>query len=414
MTGVTIDHMVSLILLITVLVAATGMYNQMFYAAIDYQRHHQVAVKAVDLIDNICLNPGWPVYWGESNCTPVAFGIHQPKSTGYSLSPHSLIRLLSSAGGRVYYNRTGEWYSNVSWGLDGGYLLVPVTSCVEYETASKLLGVNGSYGFQLSVVQTLRISIKEIHLDPLGFEVEVIGPGLPLIEADLDYIIYWTLGEKDPDGCPLLNFTSGTARTNSAGVAYLNFSDNPRISVSSNRTAYTIMVSANLGGLHSVGYKSREIVTSAGNIIPFIENLGNRTVLLAHKWGKNDPDGNQGALHFSATSFALSGSGEPIEVDMQNSTGLVNYGKGGKPFHRVQIPTSDQGFLVVAYCKGNEFGMVIMPWGIHTLGTSVVFGGDPSIQDWVATDLRQARVGELSYQVKIAAWNLKGRQVWGG
>ncbi|MEA2090508.1 MAG: hypothetical protein U9O89_07130, partial [Thermoproteota archaeon] len=70
---------------------------------------------------------------------------------------------------------------------------------------------------------------------------------------------------------------------------------------------------------------------------------------------------------------------------------------------------------LVSYCKSAvDQGMVIMPWGINTLGPSVTFGGDPSNQDWVATDLRQAVVGKLCYQVKIAVWSLKGRQVWGG
>ncbi|MEA2090062.1 MAG: hypothetical protein U9O89_04815, partial [Thermoproteota archaeon] len=192
MTGVTIDHMVSVILLIAVLLVAMGLYSQMFYAAVAYQRHHQIAMKAADLIDNICLSTGWPIHWGESNCTPSAFGLHQPEAAGYSLSPYSLVRLSSSSGEKVYYNVTGEWYSNVSWGLGGGYLLVPLSSCVDYATASKLLGVNDSYGFQLSVTQTLRINIKEVRLNPLELEVKVSGPGFPLSGATLNYHLFWT------------------------------------------------------------------------------------------------------------------------------------------------------------------------------------------------------------------------------
>jgi hypothetical protein len=406
MTGPTIDHMVSITVLVAALMLTFGLYNQILASAFAYQRNHQVVMKAVDLMNTICLGPGNPTDWGQSNVTPTCFGLQDPDGRGYALSPFSLMKLLSSSGEKVYYNITGEWYSNISWGLDGGYLLLPIGECVDYATVSRLLGTNGSYGFQLSVTPTLSISISEVQVNPLELSVEVRGPGSPLSGATLNYLMYWTLTEKDPEtGCPLFNFTSGSSSTNSAGLASLDF---PQINVNNNRTAYTIIVNAQLGGLYGVGYKSRETITSAGNIIPFVESYENGTVLLAHKWGKNDPDGNQGALHFNATFYIISDNFAPINVDIENSTGLVNYGKGGKPFHQIQIPTSNAGFLIVSYCRGNEFGMVIMPWGISTIGLSLTFGGDPSGHSFVATELRQVVVNELSYQVKLSVWSLNG------
>jgi len=405
MAGATIDHMVAITVLAAALLLTMGVYGQMLASVVAYERSREVAMKAVDLMDTICLGPGNPADWGQRNVTPTCFGLQDPDGSGYALSPFSLMRLLSSSGDQVYYNITGEWYSNVSWGIDGGYLLVPIDECINYANVSRLLGVNGSYGFQLSVTPTLSISISEVQSNPLELSVGVRGPGSPLSGAALSYLMYWTLDEKDPEtGSPLLNFTSGSSITNSAGLASLDF---PQINVNNNRTAYTIIVNAQLGGLYGVGYKSRETITSAGNIIPFVESFENGTVLLAHKWGKNDPDGNQGALHFNATFYVLSESFVPINVDLPNSTGLVNYGKGGKPFHQIQIPTYNVGFLVVAYCKGNEFGMVIMPWGLSTIGISLTFGGNPSGYDFVATELRQVLVNEISYQAKVAVWSLK-------
>jgi len=169
-----------------------------------------------------------------------------------------------------------------------------------------------------------------------------------------------------------------------------------------------------LGGLHGIGYLSREIVTKAGNIIPFIESYENGTILLAHKWGKNDPGKEcQGALHFNATFYVLSDNFSPIKVE--NTTGLVNYG-AGKPFQVVQIPSearNETGFLVVTYWTGNEYGMVVMPWGIGAIGVSVVFGDDPSGKEWVATDIRQVLVNNIAYQAKLALWSLEGYQVIG-
>ena len=409
MTGHTIDHLVATIAFIGAILVFTGLFTQSLQAAILYQQNRHVALKASDLLDSMLLSPGHPYNWGETNATLSCFGLQQPGVNGYRLSSFALMRLLSSSGNTVYYNRTGEWYSNISWGVGGGYLLLPVRESIDYATAARLLGVNGSYGFQLSVTPTLTISISEVQLkNPLKLEVKVEGPGFPLSEATLKYHLYWAYGKNPEDGSPLFDYTSGSAITNSTGSALLDFSASPSVDGS---LAYTILVDAHLGGLSGVGYRSRETITSAGNIIPFVESFENGTILLAHKWGKNDPDGNQGALHFNATFFTLSDDFEPSKVSILNSTGVVNYGTE-KSYYRIQIPTSSAGFLVVTYCKGNEYGMVIMPWGISTLGVSVLFGGNPAGNVWVATDLRQVTVSQVSYQAKIACWSLQGYQIW--
>ena len=54
-----------------------------------------------------------------------------------------------------------------------------------------------------------------------------------------------------------------------------------------------------------------------------------------------------------------------------------------------------------------------MPWGMSSLAFPVVFGGDPSKQEWVATDMRQVIVGGIAYQAKLALWSLEGYQVIG-
>ena len=404
MTGSTIDHLVSVTVFLGAILLFISLFNQTIQTAILYQRHRYLATKCSDLLDNILLNSG---NWNGS--IPTSFGLQE--FNGYRLSSFSLMRLLSSAGDKVYYNLTGEWYSNVSWGLSGGYLLLPESDCINYSTASKLLGVNGTYGFQLIVAPIVSIDITEIQLNPLKLEIKVVGPGLPLSEAKLDYLLFWTT-ERDIDGCPLFNFTSGNTSTNSAGLAYLDFSANPRINVANNK-AYTIIVKSHIGGLYGVGYKSRETITSGGNIIPFVESYENGTVLLAHKWGKNDPDDSNAAVFFNATFYLLPDNFAPIKVDITNSTGHVTYGQGF-PFQPIQIPTANPGFLVVSYCKSaNEYGMVVMPWGISTIGISVVFGGDPSGNEWVATDMRQVLVGDIAYQAKLALWSLQGYQVIG-
>lgn len=398
MTGSTIDHLVSATVFLGAILLFIGLFNQTIQTAIIYQRHRHLASKCSDLLDNVLLNPGdW------SGSIPTSFGLQDPEFQQYRLSPFSLMRLLSSAGDEVYYNRTGEWYSNVSWGLGGGYLLLAETECVNYSTASKLLGINGTYGFQLTINPILTVNVREVQLKPLVLELQVMGQGLPLSGAKISYLMFWTSGPTK-GGCISDNTTA-----DSSGLASLSF---PQLEVDKNQTAYTIIVRAYISGLYGIGYASRETTTKAGNIIPFIENYANGTILLAHKWGKNDPEGSQGALHFNATFYLLPDNFRSIKVDILNSTGLVNYGQG-KPYERIQIPTSNVGFLIVTYWTGNEYGMVVMPWGIGTIGISVAFGGDPTGKEWVATDIRQVLVGDIAYQARLALWSLEGYGVIG-
>jgi len=416
MAGSTIDHLISVIVFLGALLVFISLFNQMIQTAILYQRHRYLATKCSDLLDNVLLNPGIPVDWGKRNGTPCGFGLQDPEFTQYRLSSFSLMRLLSSSGEKVYYNRTEEWYSNVLWGIGGGYFLLQESECINYSLASKLLGVNGTYGFQLAIMPTVNVSIVEDKnvASYLRLNITVMGQGSPLAGASVDYLMFWTNSNSSEPPRPR------STKTDSLGFVCLDFNGAnglPRIEVSQNKTAYTFIAKASLGGLHGIGYLSREIVTKAGNIIPFVENYGNGTILLAHKWGKNDPGEEcRGALHFNAMFYVLPDNFSPIKSDVMNLTGgpwLVNYGQG-KPFYAVQIPANASGFLVVTYWTEDDqtgveaIGMVVMPWGIGTIGFSVVFGDDPSGQEWVVTDVRQVLVGDIAYQAKLALWSLEG------
>jgi hypothetical protein len=410
MAGSTIDHLISVTVFMGALLIFISLFNQTLQTAILYQRHRYLATKCSDLLDNILLNPGIPSDWGKSNVTPVGFGLQDPEFTQYRLSPFSLMRLLSSAGNRVYYEKTEKWYSNVSWGMGGGYFLLQEGDCINYSTASKLLGVNGTYGFRLEITPTVTVSINEIPSSNLKLEIKVQGQGSPFTDATINYLIFWVEAAKEEG-----EVFNGTTKTNKLGLAYLNFNGTsglPQIDVSRNQTAYTFIAKASLGGLYGVGYKSRDIITKAGNIIPFIENYENGTILLAHKWGKNDPEGSQAALFFNAAFYVLPDNFKPIKIDIVKDKDFVNYGKG-RPYYVAQIPTSQAGFLIVTYWTGSEYGMVVMSWGIGAIGMSVVFGGDPIGQEWVATDIRQVIVNGIAYQAKLALWSLEGYGVVG-
>jgi hypothetical protein len=290
----------------------------------------------------------------------------------------------------------------------GGTLYVPVTNVVNYTTAAKLLGVNGSYAFRLTVIPTLNVSISEANLNPLRLRVNVRGSGLSVGGAALNYFLCRAV----PQGAlyPSFQSFSGTSQTNSTGSATLEFP-----LVDGSQYAYSVMVYARLGGLTGVGYHTRESIGS-NKIMPFVEDFENRSVILAHSWDVHNFPPPVAALHFNTTFLSLTQDSDLHEIQISNTSGfvvsgVVSYGQGS-PYARVQIPTQGAGILVVAYRWGNDFGIVMMPWGISALGFSMSFGGDPSSADWVATELRQVTVNKVSYQVKLAVWNTEGYQTW--
>lgn len=408
MPGATIDHLISLTVFIAALLLFVSLFTQSLQAAIMYQRNRQVSIKATELLDSISLNPGYPVNWGQSNVTPTSFGLQDPNARGYVLSPFSIMRLTSLSGEPVYYPKTGLWYSNVTM-VSGGYLLVPLGKCVNYTDASRLLGVNGSYGFQLAITQILTVSITEQRANPLQVQVAVYGPGLPLGNAFLKYNLVYAIGGQGQ--YPAFQIYSGSAKTQADGSAVLDF---PTIDGSQN--AYAIVVNAHLGGLFGVGY-SEHITAEHRFVMPFVESFndgtGNAIILLAHSYDVHYYEPPEPALHYNATFLVLSANFEfhSIQVGNGTVTGKVNYGEGW-PYGQIRIPNSNPGILVVTYRYGNNYGISLLPWGIGSLGVSLTYGDYPFNRDWVATDIRQVMVAGVSYQAKISVWSLAGYQVW--
>jgi len=401
MAGPTIDHMVSITVLIAALLLTFGLYNQVLATAFAYQRNHQVVMKAVDLMNTICLSPGNPPDWGHTNSTPLGFGLQDPESAGYTLSPYSIMRLTSSSGGGlVYYPKTGLYYNNVSLG-SGGSLLMPVGDCIDYATASRLLGVNGSYGFQLSITPTLNVTVSQVPASYLILKVEVLGPGMPVSGATLNYYMHRVVAGGG--SAPSFITQSGVAQTDSAGSALLEFP-----SIDDSDDPYSFVVYAHLGGLKGVGYYSHDVLRNYPQfIVPFIGNFENGSIIIAHSWDVHNytqtPVPN---VFYNATFLVLTEDFKLRQVEIVNSTGQVNYGQG-KPYAITQIPASESGILFISYRWGNRFGTVMVPWGIGTLGVSATFGGDPSGHSFVATELRQVTVNGISYQVKLAVWRLE-------
>ena len=401
MVGVTIDHLVATTAFIAAILLFVGLFAQTIQAAILYQQNRHVAFKASDLLDNILLSPGYPYNWGETNDTLSCFGLQKPGSSSYVLSSFALMRLISLSGEPVEYPRdSGKWYNNISLG-PSGYLFIPISDSVNYETASRLLGVNGTYGFQLSIKPIIEVSISEYQSNPLKLKVEVNGPGSSLSGAILSYYLYRSYKKGT---YPSLELFTGTAQTDSAGVAYLNFTFDGA------SETYTIVVYARLSGLLGLGYYSHRTFDRGAGVMPFVVDYEKGKVYLAHSWDVQDQGTPVPAYTFNATFFILTEDFDFQEWPIANSTGILNY--GNKNYEITTLPVAHPGFLLITYWNGGEYGMSIMPWGIGTLAVSTLFGGNPAGNVWTATDLRQVTVDQMAYQAQITCWSLSGYQIW--
>jgi len=402
MAGSTIDHLVSVTAFLAAILIFISLFNQILQTAAMYQRHRSLAMKCSDLLDNMLLSPGIPSDWGQTNVTPTGFGLQDPEFTQYRLSAFSLMRLLSSVGAPVYYPKTNQWYSNVTVGF-GNFLLTSFSEAINYSTASRLLGINGTYGFQLTITPIVTLSISEIQSkEPLRIAVNVTGRGFPLANAAVSYC-FLTVDLKG--AYPAYKTTYGTVYTDEKGSTLLEFSE-----ITKEDTSYALIAYAQLSGLIGVGYHQR--VSSTGQyVMPFVDNIAEGRVIIAHSWDVHGGD-NPAEIAYNATFVLLAEDFTLREVPLgADKVDKVNYGEG-QPYKNVTIPTHNPGILVITYKKSAvEGGVIMMPWGISAMAFPVVFGEDPSGKEWVATDIRQVIVDDIAYQATLALWSLEGYQV---
>jgi hypothetical protein len=411
MAGSTIDHLISLTVLLAALLLFISLFNQTIQTAIIYQQHVGLATEASDLLDSMMLSTGFlpngSSNWGMSGLTPSGFGLQDPEFTQYMLSPFSLMRLQSSIGQPVYYSNTGLYYSNITMGF-GDYLLVPFTETINYSTATRLLGINGSYGFQLSIMPLITVSVSEKQAaSPLEIAVNVTGAGLPLMNATVSYSF---LRVNLAGSYPSYAIQYGSNNTGSTGSVLFPFPQ-----VTNATIPYSFIAYASFCGVVGVGYHQRESSQSQ-YVIPFVGSLSTTgaTVYIANSYDVHNI-GSPAPIAYNATFILLAQDSAMREMPLNatQETGIVNYGQGKGNVTKLTIPTYNPGILVITYEVGIQGGVVLMPWGLSSLGFPMIFGGNPFGNEWVATDIRQVVAGGVAYQAKLGVWSLQGYGVIG-
>lgn len=411
LAGSTIDHLIATVIFLAALLIFVGLFNQMIQTSILYQRNRTIATKCSDLLDTILLNPGYPleyandnvtpIEWGKLNRIPTIFGLQDPEFTQYRLSPFSLMRLHSSIGREIYYPGTGEYYSNITMGF-GSFLLVSSAITLNHTSVATMLGINATYGFQLVLTPLIEVSITEGHEgNPLTLNVVVSGNGLSLANATISCMLVTVKNGAD---YPLYDIIlSSNLRTNGEGSCVLNFQN---VDASE---SYAFIAYACLEGIVGVGYHQR--IMAESHVVPLVENIAEGHVILAHS---GDILGvGASSMNYTATFIILNQDFSLSQVILEEPYGEVS--PGGYTVLPIPTQTFEPGILAVAYQQqsDNKTGIVLMPWGVSSLGFPIVFGDNPEGKTWIATDIRQVLVGGVAYEAKLALWSLEGYGVMG-
>jgi hypothetical protein len=403
MVSSTVDHMVAFTVFIVAMTLFIGLFSNTLQTAVSYQRHSVTSTKASDLLDNMLLNPGIPINWGRTDSMPTGFGLQDPEFTQYKISPYSVMRLVSSAMDPVYYDVTGQYYSNITMG-DRSFMLVPYSLSLNYSQVQNLLGIRNDFGFQLTFTPIVTVNIEQVpSSNPITLIVRASGVGFPLSHASISYSIF-TVKSKGQSS-PYYNAVYGTIIADETGSTTI-----PTTVPSGEPYAFIAYVS--MGGLVGMGYT---IHPGEGDyVVPFVDSFEDGNVLIAHSYAVDETSLPNSAVFYNSTFVLLTEDFRLRQMPVLLGTGKVVYGSGSdKEYGNLTIPTHNPGILVVTYNTNDGKGVTFMPWGISSLAFSVTFGGDPSQQEWVATDIRQITVGGVAYQVKIDVWSFEGYQVIG-
>lgn len=248
------------------------------------------------------------------------------------------------------------------------------------------------------------VEVTEDHAaSPLRLFLDVQGTGFPLANAEVTCCLITV----SLSGGASYNTIYRTEDTDEQGSATLVFPE-----VTDADLSYAFIAYAHLGGLVGVGCYER-VSLEDEYVLPLVDSISEGRILIAHNFDVQSSDPPIAQLEYNATFVFLAEDFTMREMPLENSAGNVTSGTGSL-YKTVNIPTDNPGILIITYKKsGTEGGVVMMPWGVSSLAFPVVFGGDPSQQEWVATDMRQVTVGGIAYHAKIAVWSLEGYQVVG-
>jgi hypothetical protein len=266
------------------------------------------------------------------------------------------------------------------------------------------MGLKNTYGFQLSLTPVLDVGISENHAaNPLSLTVNASGNGFPLSDASINYCLLQVSLPPSESEYPSYTLRNGTATADKTGTCIVQFPD-----ITDPNQVYAFIAYVHLAGLVGIGTCQRASSTDQ-IVVPIVDDASQQKILLAHSYDLSGFNAASSSLKYNATFVVSTEDFNLREMPIYsiNTTGVVTSGVGN-PYINITIPTYTPGILIVPYQQVDNLakgGVVLMPWGVSSLTFPVTFGGNPRLQEWVATDLRQVTINQVTYQAKLSVWS---------
>ncbi len=346
---------------------------------------------AADLIDNLLLTPGSPSNWGQLNSQPVAFGLQNPGFNSYSLSPFDPLRMMSP-NGTILVN-------NVNYSMfilpNGETMLQPTLSLVNYTTVQRIAGLQGLYGFRLTLAPTLNVTITPTSQNPLTLNLTVAGPGGPAYLANVGFTLFYIPSNQNQNKPPTIYSLFSKVTTDALGRASVSFP------FDATSTAYNGIASVSAGGILSTQTIGNTNFSQV-KVWPVLQNITTGAGVMIHECTYQivPPCGK---YFYNASLYLVNGDGSLTSVQLTGGAGSVTPGQNGQ----FTFPLGQPGIVVIGF-DGNGVskgaGFFILPWGYQTAGLTLKFGGNPTQQQAVASVRRAALMGTMHYQVILTLW----------
>ena len=181
----TLDYIISVVMVTSVIVSAIIITGQNLSQAWIYQQDEQTSMEALNLLNNLIQNTGTPVDWGQRNSTPTSFGLKRPFEEYVVPSPFTPFRLMRAEDEITYQT---EAYRNLTTAQST--LFLKSSEYINYTLAAQLLSIEYDYGFQVDFRPILNISLVELVANPLRVGVEVYGLSGSIYRASLNASLY--------------------------------------------------------------------------------------------------------------------------------------------------------------------------------------------------------------------------------
>ncbi|HLH45247.1 MAG TPA: hypothetical protein VKV31_00540 [bacterium] len=404
-----IDYMGAALGMVIIFIAAVFFFSGMITNGVAYSTQRNYALNAQNLFDYILLGTGSPSNWGYTTSQPTAFGLAQPGASEYTLNPGAVLRLMPMSpiniGGRTYY------YLN----LGGVSLIEPPNYYVNYTYAKQLLGISGSYEFQLTLTPALNVTVKPISNSK--FLVTATGYGgapMPNAQVTAQYVYAISSGNGKGNNNLNVGVYTDSATTNTTGEAVISFP-------TQSSSTYYLLVQVSAAGIYGAGYYTNNQIGYA---------LANISVY-------------PGSSYVNLTQHCVSSITPPCGVDNYNVTLLIPSGNSYSLYEVCACPSSTQGqgtclnagggsgnthssvscpgsfydgYIAVAISKRGASSpqqLLLVPISPPLFDLKLTYGYNPHGSSSSVTLTRIVEISGISYVAQLAYWPDVG-PVFGG